>query len=127
MGETENVSFILAAKDLTGAAFGSVRAGLNSLGNQVISVRGLMASLGATISVAAFTAGVKGASDAADAAAKMGDRFGIATDKLIGMQHAGELAGVSNQGLASALQGMAKSSVDAARGGVETAQAYRLL
>jgi hypothetical protein len=46
---------------------------------------------------------------------------------MIGMQHAGELAGVSGEGLTVALRGIAKTSVDAARGGEEAGRAYRLL
>lgn len=89
--------------------------------------RTALATLGVALSAGAFAAAVKGASEAADAAAKMGDRFGIATEKMIGMQFAGHLAGVTNEALAMALQKMAKSGVEAARGGEEAAKAYGLL
>src|SRR5690242_20730553 len=55
-----------------------------------------LGSIGLSLSGAAIAAAVKSASDAAYAAAKMGDRFGIATEQLIGLQHAADLAGVSN-------------------------------
>ncbi len=121
------VQFVLSAKDTTGAAFGTAREGLNRLGEQVISVRGLMASLLGVFSVGAFAAGVKSAAEAADAAAKMGDRFGIATDKLIGMQHGAQLAGASNEALAQGLKAMATVAIDAARGGEESARAFGVL
>jgi len=124
---TENVSFVLGAVDQTKAAFGSVRGSLNGLGEQVVSVRGIVGTLTAALGVGAFGAGIKSASEAADAAAKMGDRFGIATEKLIGMQHAGNLAGLSNEGLTAALRAQAKSVTDAARGSEEAAKAYGLL
>lgn len=124
---TENVSFILAATDQTKAAFGSVRGSLNGLGEQVVSVRGIVGTLTAALGVGAFGAGIKSASEAADAAAKLGDRFGIATEKLIGLQHAGDLAGLSNEGLTAALRAQAKSLTDAARGSEEAAKAYAQL
>src|SRR5574341_1379692 len=108
---SELVQFVLSAKDSTGAAFASVRAGLNQVGERVVSVRGLMASLAGVLSAGAFAAGVKGASESADAAAKMGDRFGIATDKLIGMEHAGRLAGASNEALAAGFKSIATLAI----------------
>lgn len=75
-----------------------------------------LAAIGVGLSGAAFAAGVKSAAEAADAAAKLGDRFGIATEQMIGMQHAANLAGVSNEGLTTALRGLAKSGVEAAQG-----------
>src|SRR5882724_7253033 len=65
-------------------------------------------TLGIGLSAAAFVAGIKHASEMADAAAKMGDRFGIATEKMIGMQHAADISGVSNEALANVLGGLAK-------------------
>jgi hypothetical protein len=89
--------------------------------------RNAMLGLAGALGVGSFVGAVKGASEAADAAAKMGDRFGIATEKLIGMQHAGQLAGVSNEALATGLRSMAKTGIEAARGGEEAAKAYGML
>lgn len=89
--------------------------------------RNALASIGIGLSGAAFVAGVKSASDAADAAAKMGDRFGIATEQLIGMQHAANLAGVSNEGLTTAMRGLARSGVEAAQGNEQARIAFQRL
>src|SRR5882762_3929337 len=86
-----------------------------------------LASIGIGLSTAAFAAGVKSAADAADAAAKMGDRFGIATEQMIGMQHAANLANVSNDGLTTALRGLAKSGVEAAQGNEAARTAFERL
>ena len=86
-----------------------------------------LASIGVGLSGAAFIAAIKSAADAADAAAKMGDRFGIATEQLIGMQHAANLAGVSNEGLTTALRGLAKSGVEAAQGNEAARTAFERL
>ena len=89
--------------------------------------RNALLGLAGALGVGSFVGAVKSASEAADAAAKMGDRFGIATEKMIGMQHAGALAGVSNEALTTSLQKMAKSGIEAARGGEEAGKAYGLL
>lgn len=124
---TENVSFVLNAVDRTKGAFGAVRGSLNGLGEQIVSVRGIVGTLVAALGVGAFGAGIKSAAEAADAAAKLGDRFGIATEKLIGMQHAGNLAGVSNESLTTALRTMAKTATDAAEGMATYERSYKLL
>jgi hypothetical protein len=86
-----------------------------------------LATIGLSLSGAAFTAAIKSAADAADAAAKMGDRFGIATETIIGMQHAATLAGVSNDGLTTALRGLAKSGIEAAQGNEQARMAFQRL
>jgi len=121
-----NILFTAGAGN-TAAIFAQVKGELAGLGSAVSQARALMLSLAGALGVGSFGAGIKAASEAADAAAKMGDRFGIATEKMIGMQHAGDLAGVSNEGLTAAFKGLAKSSVDAARGGEEAGRAYSLL
>ncbi len=83
--------------------------------------RKALESIGVGLSVAAFAAAVHGASQAADAAAKMGDRFGIATESTIGMLHAADLAGVSHEALSMVLGGMAKNTLAAAQGNVQAA------
>lgn len=59
-------------------------------------------------------AAIREASAAADAAAKMGDRFGLATEKMVGLQHAASLAGVSNESLGNALKSMTNNVAEAA-------------
>lgn len=124
---TESVNIVFTALDRTGTAFRSLRGNLNGLGDQVTSVRGLIGTLTAGFGAGAFVAGIKAASEAADAAAKMGDRFGIATEKVIGLKHAGELAGASSGAIAAGLKNLANVSVEAARGGEEAARAFAML
>lgn len=89
--------------------------------------RNALLSIGAALGVGSFASAVRGASEAADAAAKMGDRFGIATEKLIGMQHAGDLAGASNEAIAKGLKTTASLAVEAARGSTDAAFAFNQL
>ena len=101
--------------------------GVGVMSNAVGSLKRTIEGLGVGLSLAGLTALVKNAAESADAAAKMSDRFGIATDTLIGMQHAADLAGVSNEGLTNALRGIAKSSVEAMQGSEQARMAYQRL
>jgi len=118
---------IFSAVDNTGAAIHSVRSGLNEVGDAISSAKGLFLGLAAAFGITSLSGGVKAASEAADAAAKLGDRFGVATEKMIGMQHAGDLAGVSNEGLTSAFRNMSKQAVEAVQGVQQSKQAFDLL
>lgn len=108
------------AKQMVGDSAGKISDSLASL-------KRMAEGLGLGLSLAGLGALVKNAADSADAAAKMSDRFGIATDTLIGMQHAADLAGVSNEGLTNALRGIAKSSVEAAQGNEQARAAFQRL
>jgi hypothetical protein len=98
-----------------------------SMSDAVGSLKSMFASLGVGLSIAGFADLTKNAANAADQAAKLSDRFGIATETLIGMQHAADLAGVSQDGLSNALKGIAKSSVDAMQGTEASRLAYQRL
>lgn len=89
--------------------------------------RKALETIGIGLSAAAFVAGIKNASAAADAAAKMGDRFGIAGEQMVGMLHAADLAGVSSETLANVLGGLAKQTFAAAEGNAKVAAAFTQL
>jgi Skp family chaperone for outer membrane proteins len=127
MADERQPKIIFTAEDRTAAVFASLKGELGQVGKAIDSARALMGTLGVALSAGAFIAATKGAAEAADAAAKMGDRFGIATEEMIGMQHAGDLAGASNQALAQAMKELAKHGTDAARGNEEAAKAFRHL
>ena len=116
-----------AAAGNTAAVFAQVKGELTNVGAAVSQARALMLSLGAALGVGSFGAATKGASEAADAAAKMGDRFGIATEKMIGMNVAGELGGASRENVALGLKNIASQAVSAARGEEEAGRAFRAL
>ena len=122
-----NAPIIFTAVDATAQAFNSVRGRLNSLGESVVSVRGLIGALTAAFGVGTFAAGIKSAAEAADAAAKMGDRFGIATQTVVGLKHAAELAGASQQAVATGMRQMADLAYKAASGNAEAKRTLELL
>lgn len=96
-GQTSHLGKALATGRKQLAGF---RADVGKLG----SLPAIGAGLVGAVAGSAFGVAIKGAMDTADAAAKTSDQLGIATEKLIGLQHAGDLAGVSQEQLAGHLQ-----------------------
>ena len=84
-------------------------------------------ALAGALGVHAFKDWVAGAAEAADASAKVGDRFGITTEKAIGLQHAARLAGASNETLTSSLRTVQFQATQAAMGLTESQRAFQLL
>lgn len=86
-----------------------------------------LASLGLALGVNAFVNHVRAASEAADAAGKMGARFGIASESVVGMGVAMEMAGGTQEGLANALRKSTVSVAEAAQKAGETRDAFTKL
>lgn len=80
-----------------------------SFGSSVTAASARVAGIGLALGAVAAGALVvmtKRQMTAIDATAKLSDRLGIQTEKLIGLQHASDLAGVGAEGLATALSKM---------------------
>lgn len=86
----------------------------SALGSKVMAFAGPLAALAAGGSMAYM---IGQSMEAIDANAKLSDRLGIATEKLVGLQHAAGLAGVSNELLTGSLQKMNVALADAANKG----------
>lgn len=114
----------ITAIDKTAAAFKSVEGGLRSLGRQVLSAQGALLTLAGVGGLGLL---VKSAFESGDAAAKLSDRIGITTGRLIGLQHAANLAGVDSDKLTLALRTLNKGVIDAARGGGEAQESLQRL
>jgi hypothetical protein len=109
----------------TTAAFSSAMAGaarpLASFGSSVLRVGTMVAGFGTALlglaaggSLAYMT---KQSMEAIDVNAKLADRLGLSTEGLVGLQHAGNLAGVSSEQLTEAMEKMLKSLGSAADDG----------
>lgn len=85
----------------------------------------LTGALGAGLSVAGLTAATRAQLQSVDAAAKLSDRLGIATERLIGLQHAADLSGASSELLATSLQKMQVNLGKAAADGGPAADAFK--
>src|SRR4051812_39868206 len=102
-------SMAAATKPLVG--FASSVAGATT---KIVGLAGAGAALVAGRSLVYLT---KQSMDAIDTNAKLADRLGLTTEGLVGLQYAGDLAGVSGEQLTGALEKMLKSLGGAADDG----------
>ena len=120
---SKDVSIDIVAQDRTGAAFKSVKGGLNDLSTSVGAVTGKIAGLTAVLAAIGSAAQVKGLIDSADNMNKLSQKTGIAVSELSSLANTADLAGVSNEQLGSALVKLNKSIAEAASGSKEQAEA----
>ena len=92
-------------KGLTGAGrrLGSFVGGIARGATKLLAFGGALAGIGGA---AAFGALVKSSFATIDALAKTADKLGVSTQALVGLRHAGELAGLSQQNLDTSLEKM---------------------
>lgn len=115
----KDVRFNLTAKDKTALAFKGVQGRLQQTKKAVGSIAKQTAKIGAafagTVS-AAMIAMTKSSLESIDALAKTADKIGATTEALRGLQHAGELTGVSTDTMNMALQRLTRRVAEAAKG-----------
>jgi hypothetical protein len=124
---SKDVSIDIVAQDRTGAAFKSVKGGLNDLSTSVGAVTGKIAGLTAVLAAIGSAAQVKGLIDSADNMNKLSQKTGIAVSELSSLANTADLAGVSNEQLGSALVKLNKSIAEAASGSKEQSEAFKNL
>ena len=107
------LEIVLAAKDVTGAAFTKVSNRITRLTKKVFSMQGAFVAL---VGGAGMGALVKQSLAVNDALAKTADRLGLTTEALAGLQHAAELTGAGTKTLDMALQRMTRRIGEAATG-----------
>ena len=118
---------IARLEDGTKKAASSVKRMADDIEGATSFARSAVLALAAAFGVHGIKEWVGGASRAGDEAGKMANRFGIATEKLMGMQHAVALAGGSNDAMAAGMRNMNMQALQAAQGSEESARAFRLL
>lgn len=124
---SKDVSIDIVAQDKTGAAFKSVKGGLDSIGNTVGMVTGKIAGLTAVLTAIGGVTQIKGLIDSADQMNKLSQKTGIAVTELSSLSNTADLAGVSNEQLGSALVKLNKSIAEAAAGSKEQSEAFKNL
>jgi hypothetical protein len=129
-GVTYTIDFAAAIARLTegtrrGAS--SVKQMADEMESATSFARNAVLALAAALGVNSFKEWIQGASEAGDQAGKTSDRFGILTEKLIGMQYAVALAGGQNESFANALRSMNSAALEAAQGSAEMQNVFRLL
>jgi hypothetical protein len=87
------------------------------------------AAVAAAGAFVAFSAGrgLKDAMESIDKTAKSADKLGVTTEALIGLQHAGNLAGIGIEEMDKALVKLTRTSQEAAMGSGEAQSAFKLL
>lgn len=104
-----------------------VRGAMQGIDGAVSSVKKGFAGLVAAMGAGSFAVLIKNAMESIDATAKLADRLGVATDKMAGLKHAADLAGVSQETLNTGLRGMVNNVAQAAMGLGEGARAFNQL
>jgi phage-related protein len=100
---------------------------IGSAGKSILKFTGIAGAIGGILGAAGVGLLVKQQMEAIDGAAKLSDRLGIATESLMGMKHAADLAGVSDEQLTKGLTLLQKNMSDAVHGGKETSEAFAQL
>lgn len=89
-----------------------VNKSLGDLGRASDLAKNALAAIGVGVSVAGFTAWIKGAIDAADAANDIAERTGLAIQEIAGLQLAFKMGDVDAQALTSTMSKLSKSVVE---------------
>ena len=105
----------------------SVKNFTRGLGASVLKVAAFGGALVAAAAGAGMASMIKNSFTAMDAAAKMADRFGIATEALTGLQHAANITGAGLEGMNKGLGFLSKTLGEAKTGIGEGRQALEKL
>lgn len=124
---SDRAQILITAIDQTRQAFASVKSGLENITSAAKSVNGLLASMGAALSVGALVAAGKAAIDTADNLAKLSQKTGISVESLSLLKPIAEQSGVSLEGLAKGMQKLATAMVEAASGSKEQVETFSRL
>jgi hypothetical protein len=127
-GDFSGLSKAFSGAASAASGFGSKIAGI---GSGLVKFTGIGAAITAGVgliggSIGGITA-VKEAFEGMDVNAKLSDRLGIATEKLVGLQHAANLAGISSEDVTVAFEHMFKSLGKAGDDGEKSADAINAM
>lgn len=112
----DRAQLLITAVDQTRSAFDSIRGNLAKLGDESNRVKGLLAGLGMSLSVAGFAAMIKSAIDSADHLNKLSQKIGISVEALSTLRFAAQLSDVSLETLQKGIKGLSQSITEANTG-----------
>lgn len=124
-----------AAVEASGTGVGrwsaSIKGQLSGVVAAFAKAKAAIVAVGAAIAASAVVRGVvtgyAETAEAIDKVAKESDRLGIATEQLVGLQHAANLSGVSAEQLTGGLEKMLKTLADAATKGGDAEKTLRAM
>ena len=126
----DRAQLLITAVDQTRSAFDSIRGNLAKLGDESNRVKGMLAGLGVSLSVAGFAAMIKSAIDAADQLNKLSQKIGISVEALSTLRFAAQLSDVSLETLQKGIKGLSQNITEANTGrccpSIETSQASKI-
>ena len=123
----DRAQLLITAVDQTRSAFDSIRGNLAKLGDESNRVKGLLAGLGVSLSVAGFAAMIKNAIDAADQINKLSQKIGISVEALSTLRFAAQLSDVSLEALQKGIKGLSQIITEANTGVGDGAQVFEAL
>lgn len=123
----DRAQLLITAVDQTRSAFDSIRGNLAKLGDESNRVKGLLAGLGVSLSVAGFAAMIKGAIDAADHLNKLSQKIGISVEALSTLRFAAQLSDVSLETLQKGIKSLSQNITEANTGIGDGAQVFEAL
>ena len=123
----DRAQLLITAVDQTRSAFDSIRGNLAKLGDESNRVKGLLAGLGVSLSVAGFAAMIKSAIDAADHLNKLSQKIGISVEALSTLRFAAQLSDVSLETLQKGIKGLSQNITEANTGVGDGAQVFEAL
>lgn len=123
----DRAQLLITAVDQTRSAFESIRGNLSKLGDESNRVKGMLAGLGVSLSVAGFAAMIKSAIDSADQLNKLSQKIGISVEALSTLRFAAQLSDVSLETLQKGIKGLSQSITEANTGIGDGAQVFEAL
>ena len=123
----DRAQLLITAVDQTRSAFDSIRGNLAKLGDESNRVKGLLAGLGVSLSVAGFATMIKSAIDAADQLNKLSQKIGISVEALSTLRFAAQLSDVSLETLQKGIKGLSQNIAEANTGIGDGAQVFEAL
>lgn len=123
----DRAQLLITAVDQTRSAFDSIRGNLSKLGDESNRVKGMLAGLGVSLSVAGFATMIKSAIDAADQLNKLSQKIGISVEALSTLRFAAQLSDVSLETLQKGIKGLSQNITEANTGIGDGAQVFDAL
>lgn len=114
-------SILLTADDKTKAAFDSAKRGLSGLEGAAVRINGVLAGLGAGLTVGGVAAFVKSSIDAADNLNDLAKKTGVVVEQLAGFDLAAKSSGTNLEDVGTALGKLNKYMGQAAAGNKDAA------
>lgn len=123
----DRAQLLITAVDQTRPAFETIRNNLSKLGDATSRVKGMLAGLGATVTIAGFAAMIKHTFDVADELYKLSQKIGISVEALSTLRFAAQLSEVTLETLQKGIKTLSQNITEANTGIGDGAQVFQAL